>query len=146
MFFARKKENDQQQIVSTLNSMVAKKTLHLTEALSAKQNFLNNISHEIRTPMQGILSISNELDEHWDRYSEQQRRSYNSDISSNSTRLMSLISDVIDLSALESQKLKPNLQKSNLVEFIIQIIALYELKHSNIKFEFKNELENNCDV
>lgn len=72
-------------------------------ANSAKSAFLANMSHEIRTPMNGVIGMAHLL-RTTPLTSEQQHYLENIETSANS--LTGLISDILDLSKIESGKLE----------------------------------------
>jgi len=68
-----------------------------------KSAFLANMSHEIRTPMNSIVGFSSLLvDSDTD---EETRQEYVKRINKNSDQLLTLISDIIDLSKIESNQM-----------------------------------------
>ena len=79
--------------------------LNTTEhANRAKTAFLNNMSHDIRTPMNAIigfttLAVSNIDDKN-------KVRDYLGKILSSSNHLLSLINDILDMSRIESGRVK----------------------------------------
>jgi len=74
----------------------------LREMDRIKTEFLSNVSHELRTPLTAIKgSIENMLDGLTGELSERQRR-YLKRVAGNTDQLSRLISDLLDLSALES--------------------------------------------
>ena len=92
-----------------LEDRVTKRTAELAaskeaaEAASrAKSDFMANVSHELRTPMNGILgmidlALENELSEELSDYLETARFS--------ATEMMTIISDILDFSKLDSRRL-----------------------------------------
>ncbi|MGH7032448.1 MAG: ATP-binding protein, partial [Stellaceae bacterium] len=68
-------------------------------ANQAKSQFLANMSHEIRTPINGIMGMSHLLGE--TPLSEEQR-GYAQSITACGTALLSIITDILDLSKLEA--------------------------------------------
>jgi PAS domain S-box-containing protein len=68
-----------------------------------KSAFLANMSHEIRTPLNAIVGFSNLL---CDSDKEGDKKEFNSIIQSNSKVLLQLISDILDLSRMESGSLE----------------------------------------
>lgn len=72
----------------------------------AKQILLSHISHEIRTPLNGILGMLPLIQEELGR----EKNEYLTAIVNSSKQLKSLLNDVLDMSRLESGKVK--LQKS----------------------------------
>lgn len=68
-----------------------------------KTDFLANVSHEIRTPMSGIVSMVGLLEQ--SGLSDTQS-AYAEIIESSSEALMKLVDDILDLSTIESGKLK----------------------------------------
>lgn len=79
--------------------------LELAEhANKAKTTFLNNMSHDIRTPMNAIIGFTSLATAHIDN--TQQVKDYLGKITTSSEHLLSLINDVLDMSRIESGKIK----------------------------------------
>ena len=70
----------------------------------AKTTFLNNMSHDIRTPMNAIIGFTALAAAHIDN--KKQVADYLGKISVSSEHLLSLINDVLDMSRIESGKVK----------------------------------------
>ena len=70
----------------------------------AKTAFLNNMSHDIRTPMNAIIGYTALAASHLDN--TEAIRDYLSKISVSSSHLLSLINDVLDMSRIESGRVK----------------------------------------
>ena len=70
----------------------------------AKTTFLNNMSHDIRTPMNAIIGFTSLAATHADN--PEQVRDYLAKTQTASRHLMSLINDVLDMSRIESGKVK----------------------------------------
>ncbi len=64
-----------------------------------KSAFLANMSHEIRTPLNAIVGFSNLLSD--DEYSKEEKKKMSNVITKNSELLLTLITDILDLSRLE---------------------------------------------
>lgn len=72
-------------------------------ASNAKTDFLATISHEIRTPMNGILGLADHLLE--SNLQEEHRKTIETIFNSTKT-LLTIVNDVLDLSAAEAGKLR----------------------------------------
>ena len=79
------------------------------EANRLKSVFLANLSHEIRTPMNAIIGFSAML--HKKNLTEEQRGNYIICIRNNSLELLSLISDLLDISVIEAHQTKIQYRK-----------------------------------
>ena len=106
-----------------LDELVKKRTEFLNKTLQYKTEFLNNISHEIRTPLQGVLGLSSTLVEHWDKYSNQDREEQVGIIAQSGDRLMSLVSNLLDISKFEAGKMLFNFTKHDIVKIINDVIT-----------------------
>ncbi|MDD6186572.1 MAG: response regulator [Oscillospiraceae bacterium] len=85
----------------------------------AKSTFLSNMSHDIRTPMNAIIgfttiAIANITD-------AEKVKGYLSKILSSSNHLLSLINDVLDMSRIESGKIRLEEQEVNLADIFHDI-------------------------
>jgi PAS domain S-box-containing protein len=74
------------------------------ESDKLKTAFLHNISHEIRTPMNAIVGFSALLGE--PEADEQTRKSYIEVIMQSSNHLLSIITDIVDISNIEANLIK----------------------------------------
>ncbi|TKG97356.1 response regulator [Puteibacter caeruleilacunae] len=94
--------------------------------------FFINISHEIRTPltliMGGIDKLRKTADDLPDLKSELNR------ISRNSSRLMTLVNDVLDLKKLDAGKMKMKVSTIDLKAFLESIVDAFIMKEENPRF------------
>ena len=92
------------------------------EANQLKSAFVSNMSHEIRTPLNAIVGFSSLLINSVEPSEELQE--YANIIQINSNLLLQLISDVLDVSRLESGKLQFNYEWCELVTHCQNMITL----------------------
>ena len=84
--------------------MLQQALLSTEHANCAKTTFLNNMSHDIRTPMNAIIGFTSLAASHIDNKEKVQE--YLAKISTSSEHLLSLINDVLDMSRIESGRVK----------------------------------------
>ncbi len=82
----------------------------------AKTTFLNSMSHDIRTPMNAIIGFTALAAAHIDN--KKQVADYLGKISVSSEHLLSLINDVLDMSRIESGKIKLNERETHLPDIL----------------------------
>jgi PAS domain S-box-containing protein len=90
-----------------------------------KSAFLANMSHEFRTPMNGILGFSSLLSEPGLDKEEQQE--YIKLIQISGVRMLNLISEIIDISKIESGMMEINLESVNInekMEFVFDLLKM----------------------
>lgn len=88
-----------------------------------KSAFLANVSHEIRTPLNSIIGFSDLLA---DCDEPEERREYADIIKKNNNILLQLISDILDISKIESGTLSLNLEKLEVKSLCTEIIHSYQ--------------------
>ena len=76
------------------------------ESNRLKSAFLANMSHEIRTPLNAIIGFANLLTSEDIPFSEAEKQEYSRLITSNGDQLLRLISDILDLSKIESNTME----------------------------------------
>ncbi len=94
---------------------------HAELASQAKSEFLANMSHEIRTPMNGVLGMAKILSD--TKLTDQQRKQVDIIISSGDA-LMTILSDILDFSAIEVGKLHLLSKPFDAGEVIVSVAKL----------------------
>ena len=105
----------------------------------AKTIFLNNMSHDIRTPMNAIVGFTGLAVSHIDN--KEKVRDYLGKITVSSQHLLSLINDVLDMSRIESGKVKIENSDVNLLELIndLEKMVYADIAAKKQKFEISIE-------
>ncbi len=108
-----------------------------------KSAFLQNMSHEIRTPLNAISGFSDLLNEQ--DISKEKLGRFVSIIQNSSQQLISIVTDILTISSLETNQEKLNLSKvciNNEIEELLLIFKQQALNH-NISLQAKYELSDN---
>jgi PAS domain S-box-containing protein len=84
-----------------------------------KTAFLHNISHEVRTPLNSIVGFSELIAE--PGQSIEKVKSYSKIISANSHKLIDIISDVIDISRIQSGRINVVMSKFEIVSLLNKV-------------------------
>lgn len=121
------------------------------ELIAAKENaeemnrlktyFLSNISHELRTPMSGILGFSEILSSEVENESLREMAAL---INSNAKRLNETLDSLLDLSILESKKLKLDFYPISLNKVIASCVETFskDAKDKSLQINYHPSNEN----
>ena len=133
--------NARMEEIKALNEELAKNRRELQIALAsaehanrAKTTFLNNMSHDIRTPMNAIIGFTSLAATHIDNKGQVQ--DYLGKIMTSSQHLLSLINDVLDMSRIESGKVKIEENPLNLPDVIHDIRTIIQAGISARQLDF----------
>ena len=94
-----------------------------------KSAFLANMSHEIRTPMNGIIGFADLLMN--PGLAEEQRSYYAKIVSDSSRQLLSIVTDILDLSRIETGQVKLKSEKISLNGMVMELYRYYKHKISD---------------
>jgi len=103
-------------------------------ANKAKTTFLNNMSHDIRTPMNAIIGFTSLAAAHIDNIEKVQ--DYLAKITTSSNHLLSLINDVLDMSRIESGKVKIEEKETSLPEIMHDLKTIVQADVTSKQLEF----------
>lgn len=98
------------------------------ESDKLKSAFLANMSHEIRTPLNAIVGFSKLL---CSMDATPEKSQYAEIIEKNSEILLNLFNDILDLSSLEADSLKFNIQTVKLHDICLQLQQQFSPKTQN---------------
>jgi two-component system phosphate regulon sensor histidine kinase PhoR len=104
-----------------------------------RQEFLENVSHELRTPLTSILAFVETLENGAIEDVANSRR-FLSVIRKNAERMSHLINDILELSSIESGKIKIQPQKVSLRKMVCEIFTDLADKAKKKKLKLKNHV------
>ncbi len=111
-------------------------------ANKAKTDFLSTMSHDIRTPMNAIIGLTTIAEKNLGDVDSTRENLRKINLASN--HLLTLINDILDISKVESGKLKLNPLTFSLVETVENLVNISQpmIKEKNIEFKFHiNQME-----
>jgi signal transduction histidine kinase/DNA-binding NarL/FixJ family response regulator len=149
MWRSRKLELEKQrleQIIKERTREIEEKNIQLEEQSEqlkemdkVKSRFFANISHEFRTPLTLIMGPLEQM------LSTTRSRQHIKQINlmiRNSQRLLTLINQLLDLSKLDSGKIKLQARPQHIVPFLKGVLASFELASTQKKIDLKFSAEN----
>ena len=91
-----------QRDLQTAYEMIVRKNAQLEESNRARSEFLAAMSHELKTPLNAVIGFSDLLREGVAGPVNEEQRGFAQDIYDAGTKLLGLLSDIIDFSRLEA--------------------------------------------
>lgn len=140
------------ELVEAKNIQLQKQTVQLKEQAEklqetdqAKSRFFANISHEFRTPLTLIMGPIEQMIAACPDTDRERKRKLTLMLR-NAQRLLRLINQLLELSKLDSGKMRLHTAKTDIISFLKGIIASFQLLARHLEldllFHFKN-MENN---
>jgi len=129
-------ENDDKEIQNIGRVTILRDATKEEQINRMKTDFVSSVSHELRTPLTSIKGFAATMLKKGDAIDGKTRNEFLQIISEETDRLESLIQGLLEISVLDSGKMKLNMSQVNLKELISKIenIALPEAKKKNISF------------
>lgn len=116
-----------QDFAADINTLAEGKTKAVDEMLKSERmrsELITNVSHDIKTPLTSIISYADLLSKK--DFDDNDAKEYLSIISSQSTRLKTLLEDLIEASKASSGVLPVNLEELQIDILLTQILSEYE--------------------
>ena len=126
----------------SLNKQLQVTAREAEHANKAKTDFLSTMSHDIRTPMNAIIGLTTLAEK--DLGDVESTRESLRKISLASNHLLTLINDILDISKVESGKLKLSPQSFSIAETVENLVNISQpmIKEKKIEFSFHiNQME-----
>lgn len=118
--------NDNIKKIEASNMQLEKAKEKAEESDQLKTAFLQNISHEIRTPMNAIVGFSELLRN--SSLSADKRNDYIDIIGSNSCQLLSIVSDLLTISSIETHQVEVFVSGVCLNSIIDELMVTFEIQ------------------
>ena len=111
-----------------------RKTVEELRRLSAlRADFVSLVSHELRTPMAAVIGSARTLQQRWRELSPEQRESFLELIASETSRLATLISDVLDTSRIEAGTFNFRFSDVDVAELVRDSVATAQLGRGEVQ-------------
>ena len=134
------------ELVSLLGRLVAtgvqnirayeaeRSTVEELRRLSAlRADFVSLVSHELRSPMASVIGSARTLQERWRELSPEQRESFLALIADETTRLASLIGDVLDTSRIEAGTFSYSFRPVAVGELVRETVAAAQVGQDEVR-------------
>lgn len=122
---------------SYLEELVNLRTRELEQISQFKTEFLSRMSHELRTPLNVIIGFTDILLENLYGELNEEQSKFLKNISSSSTDLLDLINDILDISRIESGKIKLFLKEIILSDILSHIKSSIKPLYKEKELKFK---------
>ena len=97
---------------------------HAEESDRLKTAFLQNMSHEIRTPLNAISGFSGLLNN--PDLSEEKRKSFTTILQNSSNQLISIVTDILTISSIETKQERANISKVCINNIIVDLVSIFK--------------------
>lgn len=134
MYFSRKRLQRDAQEAARLNQVAE-------EANEVKSRFLANMSYNIRIPLNNVVGFSQLLSTDTG-LDEKEKQEYSEIIQTNSTELIQLVNDVLDLSRLEAKMMKFQIQECEIREICNDLVGMARMNSDgHIHAQLESDVE-----
>lgn len=123
-----------------LQRELIKKTAELGRLNDLKNQFLGMAAHDLRNPLGSILSYSQFVLSSANGRLNEEEQEFLRLISSQADFMLDIVTDLLDIAAIESGKLQLDRRSTNLAELIAHVIAIYRPIAANKQMEIAQEV------
>jgi signal transduction histidine kinase len=97
---------------------IAEKDQEITRLGHTAQKILNNVNHELRLPVGNVMNFSEMLHEGLGKFNDTQLKTLSDEVFKNSTRLSSMLLNMLDLATLDVKQVGLNKKTINFSELV----------------------------
>lgn len=113
----------------------------LERADELRTAILRSVSHDLRSPLASIKASVSTLRQTDVTWSEDTQQEFLSSIESETDRLTSIVTNLLDLSRLESGAMQPAIRAVSLEEVVPSVVHYFGLNHTNLNLELPADIE-----
>ena len=132
--------------ISEINRDLVLTNKRLLEGEAARKNVLSNVSHDLRTPITAIRGYAELMLSAQDNLSLEQRNSYLSNIVRRSEQMERIVSDIMELTRMESSDSDFHFTSVSIAEMLDELVVMYSMdlenseKHLNLDIPSRDAL------
>lgn len=135
IYYVRKKLKKEEEEIREMSQIAE-------EANEVKSRFLINMSYNIRIPLNNVLGFSQLMTTDPESMDATQWKEYSEIIQTNSTELIQLVNDVLDLSRLEAGRTKWQIQDHEIISMCTDILYMVRMRcEDKIQIDFHTEIK-----
>jgi signal transduction histidine kinase len=137
------------QLAETVNTMadtILRNIDELKEVDKLRRDLIANISHDIRTPISIIHGYIETMIMKHDTLDAQKQREYLQTVNKSTERLKRLMTDLFELSKLESRQIKPKMESFFMFDLLQDMSRKYKLLALERNIELETELSSKMPV
>ena len=116
----------------------------LSSIETLRTDFVANVSHELKTPLAVLQNYGSLLEE--PNLSEEKRLEYAKSINRVTKHLSELITNILKLSKLETQKIQPLTKNCNLSEMLCECLISFESEWEKKSLEIETDIEDDIYI
>jgi signal transduction histidine kinase len=117
--------------ISEINRDLVLTNKKLMEGEVARKNVLSNVSHDLRTPITAIRGYAELMISAQDNLSLEQRNSYLSNIVRRSEQMERIVSDIMELTRMESSDSDFHFTSVSIAEMLDELVVMYSMDLEN---------------
>ena len=117
--------------ISEINRDLVLTNKKLMEGEIARKNVLSNVSHDLRTPITAIRGYAELMISAQDNLSLEQRNSYLSNIVRRSEQMERIVSDIMELTRMESSDSDFHFTSVSIAEMLDELVVMYSMDLEN---------------
>lgn len=126
--------NEFDEVITYLNRMIEE----LSGVEILRTDFVANVAHELKTPMAVMQNYGTLLQSK--QISDEERIEYGKEITEQTKRLSSLVTNILKLNKLENQQIYPNSEKYDLCEQLCECMLEYESVWEKKEIEIETDM------
>lgn len=132
-------------IIFIISYLFASSYKKIFETSRLKFEFINIVSHQLLTPLSSTKWLVEMLARHKEKFSSDDA-SRLSDIQNNTSKMVVLINNLLDIGRIEENEIHLNSEKINICQITEEMVLAYSSLHREKKVNISVETENQCDI